>query len=244
MKKKIIMITGGSSGLGRGTAEYLTSKGHIVILMSRNLKKLKEIATAISLNGGIVDFFEVDVRDRQSIEKAIHLTLKKYGRIDVFLSNAGIMPLSNILSYQLDEWNDLIETNLKGVLNTVSCVLPIFEKQNKGHFIYTSSTASKKITEGSTLYSALKACLNIVMEGIRREVAELDISICTIIPGTFRTNLYKSIKNSKFAKETYNREITIGLDPLEFAKSVEFIINQDSGAAINELVIRPIHQKN
>lgn len=248
VKDKVVIIMGASSGIGAATAELLAQKGAKVVIAARRLNRLNEIKAKYP-NAEITPF-KADVTKIDDVKNVVDETEKKYGRIDVMYNNAGIMPINPLDKGARDEWQKMIDINLKGVLNGINAVLLIMEKQKSGHIIATDSIAGFKTWPGFAVYSGTKFAVREIMEGLRQEEARYNIKSTIICPGKVATELDHSINNKSMESglleqmahpEDYPMEI---LDPKEIAQAVAFAIDTPANMAVNELVIRPVGQES
>ncbi len=243
LEKKVIVVTGASSGIGLAIAKEL-SKDHIVILLARREKVLKEIVNEMILEKREVSYQVTDVTKIEELERAINFVLDRYGQIDVLINNAGIMPLSFLSEQKIHEWDQMIDTNVKGVLYGISVVLPIMRKKKSGHIISIASIAGHLVKPSLAVYSATKHAVCAIMEGLRQEeaLAKSNIRVTTISPGAIGTNLLSTI-TSLDLKNSFIEFYKNSIDPERIAKIVAFVINQPIDTAINEIIIRPTLQE-
>lgn len=231
---------GASSGMGAATADLLAKKGTKLTIAARRIEKLK----AIKKNNPQVEILalEADVTKIDEVQNVIDQTVEKYGRIDVLWNNAGIMPINELRNGARDEWDNLIDINIHGVLNGINAVLPTMRKQGFGHIIATDSVAGFVTHAKYAVYAGTKAAVHSIMEGLRQEEGMNGIKVSTIFPGQVATELAQSIGNDKLRQKIANdlqgNEMTV-LRPEEIAQTVAFIIDTPSNMSINEIVIRP-----
>lgn len=238
---KVIIITGASSGLGEATAKMLAERGAKLVLAARREERLKELVNTITENGGTAIYKTVDVTKRDDLEAVAHYAIETFSRIDVLINNAGLMPLAPLDELKVDEWDQMIDVNIKGVMYGVSAVLPTMRKQESGHIINLSSVAGHVVFPGATVYCATKFAVKAISEGIRQE-SNGQIRATNISPGAVSTELTDHIshKDSKqMADELYNDAI----DANAIARSITFAIEQPHDVDINEMIVRPIKQE-
>ncbi len=238
---KVVVITGASSGLGESTARYLAEKGASVVLGARRLEKLDAIATDIRSKGGKVEVLATDVAKVDEVKSLVNKAVDTFGRIDVLLNNAGIMPLAPMSALKVEEWDKTIDVNIKGVLYGIAAALPLFEKQKSGHFINVSSVAGFKVSPGGSVYSGTKFAVRAISEGLRLEVGK-DIRTTILSPGLIDSELKLGTSHeatSQFVQNVYEDAIS----PLSFAKAVAYAIEQPADVDINEIVLRPTVQE-
>ncbi|WP_020530349.1 SDR family oxidoreductase [Flexithrix dorotheae] len=243
IKEKVIIITGASSGLGESTALHLSKHGAKVVLAARRIEKIQLLSKKIQEHGGQALAVATDVSNKQDMIDMAEATIKKFGRIDVLINNAGIMPLSALPSLQVDEWDKMIDVNVKGVLYGIAAVLPYMKEQKSGLIINTSSVAGHKIFPGSTVYSATKTAVRIISEGLRQEVKDFNIRTSIISPGAVKTELLDHITDEKIQSANKEYVGNVGLKPETFARLVAFIINEPEEVDINEILFRPTAQE-
>ncbi|MGQ1910733.1 SDR family oxidoreductase [Marinifilum sp. RC60d5] len=241
IKGKVVVITGASGGLGEETARYLAEKGAAVVLGARRLEKLETIASDIRSKGGKAVILKTDVTNVEDVKALVNEGITSFGKIDVLVNNAGVMPLAPLAALKTDEWNKTIDVNIKGVLNGIAAALPIFQSQKSGHFINLSSIAGLKVSPGITVYSASKFAVRAISEGLRMEVGK-DIRTTTITPGLIESELQfgsSDEASSQFIQQVYKDAIPA----INIAKAVAYAIEQPADVDINELVIRPTSQE-
>lgn len=239
IKDKVVVITGASSGLGEATARLLASKGAKLVITARRLDRLQTLGRELGLHDRAV--VQADVTDRQQVQNLVDQAVKVHGRVDVLLNNAGLMPSSMLENLHVDEWDRMIDVNIKGVLYGIAAVLPIMKAQQRGHIINVSSVAGHKVGPGGTVYAATKHAVRVISEGLRQEVKPYNIRTTTLSPGAVATELINTITDPVIAanmQKTYERAI-----PAEsFARMVEFAISQPEDVDINEILFRPTSQ--
>jgi len=238
---KVIAITGASSGIGEAAARFLAAKGANVVLGARRIENLKIIAEEIQSSGGNVRFVELDVTRREELEKFIRFAQTEFGRLDVLVSNAGIMPLSLLEELKVDEWDRMIDVNLKGVLYGIAAALPVFKAQNFGHFVNITSVGDRWVGPTSTIYSATKHAVRVVSEGLRQEVGN-SIRVTIIAPGATESELPDSISNPEMRKVVVEK-FRVDLIPAEaIARAIAYAVEQPRNVDVNEIVVRPTAQ--
>jgi len=238
---KVVVITGASSGLGEATAKMLAQKGAKLVLGARREERLQRMVDDITSDGGEAIYKAVDVTKRDEVEALANAALEKFGRIDVLVNNAGLMPLAPLDELKVDEWDQMIDVNIKGVMYGVGAVLPTMRKQESGHIINLSSIAGHVVFPGATVYCATKFAVKAISEGIRQE-SNGQIRSTNISPGAVATELTDHIshKDSKeMADDLYNNAI----DSDSIARAITFAIEQPGEVDVNEMVIRPTKQE-
>jgi len=237
---KVVVITGGSSGLGEATARHLALQGAIVVLGARRLEKLEAIAVDINGRGGKCVIHQTDVTKAAEVQALSDKTIEEFGRIDVFVNNAGVMSIAPLSALKVDEWDRMIDINIKGVLYGIAAGLPVFEKQNFGHFINVSSVAGLKTSPGSAVYSGTKFAVKAISEGLRQEVGG-SIRTTTIMPGLVDSEL-KNGSSHEASAQAVNEFYESAIEPISVAKAIAYAIEQPADVDINEIVLRPTVQ--
>lgn len=239
---KVIVITGASSGLGEAAARHLTSLGAKVILGARRSDRLDALVNEIETRGGTALAIVTDVTKRAEVADLVDIAVRTHGRIDVLINNAGIMPLSPLESLKVDEWDSMIDVNIKGVLYGMAAALPHMKKQRSGHVITTASVAGHLVFPGSAVYSGTKFAVRAICEGFRQETKPYNIRTTILSPGAVKTELLDHISDPEV--QSSNREFVdnIGIPPQAFASMAAFAISQPEDVDVNEIVFRPTAQ--
>ncbi|AUI71189.1 SDR family oxidoreductase [Companilactobacillus alimentarius] len=240
LKDKVIIIMGASSGMGAATANLLAQSGAKLSIAARRLDKLE----VIKKQNPAADIltFKADVTKINEVQAVVDQTVKTYGHVDVMWNNAGIMPVNELRKGARNEWDNLININIHGVLNGINAVLPTMIQQGFGHIISTDSVAGFVTHAKFAVYAGTKAAVRSIMEGLRQEEGKNGIKSTTIYPGQVATELATSINNDKLRQKISNdiKEPSMSvLQPDEIAKTVAFVIDTPKNMSINELVIRP-----
>lgn len=239
---KVVVITGASSGLGEATARHLAALGASVVLGARRMDLLTTIAEEITAAGGQAAIAQTDVTQAGDLKNLIDTALAVFGKIDVLVNNAGLMAIAPIDALKVDEWERMIDINIKGVLYGIAAALPHFRAQGSGHFITISSVAGAKVfSPGGTVYSGTKFAVRAISEGLRHEVGGA-IRTTTILPGAVATELPGGSSHAESAaglKEFYKQAIPADA----VARAVAYAIEQPDGVDINEIVLRPTVQE-
>ena len=242
IENKVIVITGASSGLGEATARLLAKKGAKVVIGARRTEKLEAIVQDIRAEGGQAEFIGVDVTKPNEVQALIEKALSAFGQIDVLVNNAGLMSIAPLSELKVDEWDRMIDINIKGVLYGIAAALPVFQKQNFGHFINLSSVAGVKVfSPGGTVYSGTKFAVRAISEGLRHEVGET-IRTTTIEPGAIESELKfgsSHKESSEFVTDFYKQAIPAD----SVARAIAYAIEQPADVDINEIVLRPTSQE-
>lgn len=235
-----VVITGASSGFGMEAAKLLVRHGSKVTLGARREDRLSELCNELGENA---IYSVTDVTNQDDVEKLIRCSIENFGGIDALVNNAGIMPLSLLKSGRVDEWDEMIEVNIKGVLYGTHAVFNHFLDQGFGKIINISSVAGKKVAKGTSVYSGTKFAVDAISEGARLESAGV-IQVTCIFPGAFQTELGKSIKDDAVIEIFKEQDLAgIARPAEEVAQAIKYALEQDPGVAINEIVIRPTAQE-
>jgi NADP-dependent 3-hydroxy acid dehydrogenase YdfG len=240
---KVIIITGASSGMGAAAARHLAAKGASVTLGARRSDQLKKIAADITSAGGKATAAVTDVTKRDDLRKLVDTAVEAYGRVDVLINNAGVMPLSPLERLKVDEWDQMIDVNLKGVLYGIAAAIPYMKEQKSGHIINVSSVAGHKLFGGSAVYSATKFAVRALSEGLRQEMASSNIRTTIISPGAVKTELLEHISEQDVQKANQDYVAQVGVPAETFARMVAFAINEPEEVGINEILFRPTVQE-
>ncbi len=243
IKDKVVVITGASSGMGEAAAKHLANLGATVVLGARRADRIEKLAKEINDNGGKALAFAADVTQRDEVKKLVDAAVEAFGRVDVILNNAGVMPLSPMDRLNVDEWDTMIDVNIKGVLNGIAAVLPYMTAQKSGQIINTSSVAGHKVFNGSAVYSATKYAVRALTEGLRMEVKPYNIRTTIVCPGAVKTELLEHITEADIQQANKDYVGAVGISPDSFARVVAFAISQPEDVDINEVIFRPTSQE-
>jgi NADP-dependent 3-hydroxy acid dehydrogenase YdfG len=241
IKDKVVIITGASSGIGEATAIMLAERGAKVVLGARGLNRLEALARRIEATGGEVTYAQTDVRRREELTSLVSLALDRYGQLDVLINNAGIMPVSPLDDLRVEDWENMIDINIKGVLYGIAAALPVFRKQGFGHFVNTASTAGHKTVPNQSVYSATKFAVRAISEGLRMEAGE-KLRVTIISPGFVNTNFAEGVTNPEVKTQLENARDKFALPPEAIARAIVFAIEQPSDVDVNEIIVRPTAQ--
>ena len=194
IQDKVIVITGASSGIGEATARLLAERGAKVVLGARRTERLAVIAEEINGAGGHAQFRALDVTDQQDVQRFVDFAVEHYGRVDVLVNNAGVMPLSRLDALKVDEWNRMIDVNIRGVLHGIAAGLPLMQRQRSGQFINIASIGAYTVSPTAAVYCATKFAVRAISEGLRQEVGA-DVRVTVISPGVTESELAESISD-------------------------------------------------
>lgn len=236
VENKVIVITGASSGIGEATARLLAENGAKVVLGARRTDKLEKLVEEIHISGGTAEFKAVDVSNREDVKAFVQFAKDKFGRVDVIFNNAGVMPLSPMNALKVEEWDNMINVNIHGVLNGIAAGLPIMEAQGGGQFVNTASIGAHVVVPTSAVYSATKFAVWAISEGLRQE--SKNIRVTTICPGVVETELGSNItdESSKDALKEFRKT---ALKPDAIARDVLYAVSQPDDVDVNEIIVRP-----
>lgn len=238
---KVVAITGASSGIGKATALLLAERGAKVVLGARRQDQLDAIVLEIRAKGGAAIALAIDIKQRADLLRFVDAACKQYGQIDVLVSNAGIAPTSLLDEARVEDWEEMIDVNVKGLLYGIAAALPVFRKQGFGHFVNTLSTAGLKIVPSMAVYAGSKNAARAITEGLRQE-AGADLRVTAISPGFVQTGLASSMTNTEAASTTNKLMKEIGIPPEAIARCIAFAIEQPADVDVGEIVVRPTVQ--
>jgi len=243
IQNKVVVITGGSSGLGEASARLLSAQGASIVLGARRKDRIEALAAELTGKGGKAIALTTDVTGREQVQKLVDAAVHSYGRIDVIINNAGLMPQSLLEHLKVDEWDQMIDVNIKGVLYGIAAALPYMQKQKAGHIINVSSVAGHKVGPGSSVYAATKHAVRALSEGLRQEVKPYNIRTTIISPGAVATELPNTITDAAVGAriKTFYADMAIPAD--SFARCVAFAMSQPEDVDINEILFRPTRQE-
>lgn len=233
---KIVAVTGASSGIGEATARELAARGATVLVGARRTDRLEKLVTELRAQGATAEFLALDVTNRDSVQDFVRFATERFGKLDAIVNNAGLMPLSPLEALHVNEWEQMIDVNIKGVLYGIAAALPVFKRQGYGHVINTSSIAAYRAIPTAAVYCATKAAVNFITEGLRQENSYVRTTI--ISPGVTESELAHTITHDATAKfiDDY-RKISIPADAI--ARAIAFALEQPDGVDVNEIVVRP-----
>jgi NADP-dependent 3-hydroxy acid dehydrogenase YdfG len=240
--EKVVIITGASSGIGEATAKQLARKGAKLMLAARREDRLADLVKSINAEGGKASFRVTDVTKRDQVNALAEQTVKEFGQIDVIINNAGLMPISRLAELKVDEWDRMIDVNIKGVLNGIAAVLPGMLARKSGHIINISSVAGHKVMAAGAVYCGTKFAVRAISEGLRMEVGK-DIRSTIISPGAVMTELPNTISNPDVQKLVDGVYQAQAIDPSSIAGAIVFAMEQPEDVDVNEIVVRPTVQE-
>lgn len=241
IKDKIVIIMGASSGIGEATAKLLAQHDAKLVLASRRMDRLEAIKEAYPEANILIQ--QADVTNYEDVKKVAQLAIDTFGKIDVLYNNAGIMPTAPIIEGRRDEWRQMLDINIMGVLNGIAAVVPIMTEQKSGHIIATDSVAGHVVYPDSAVYCGTKFAVRAIMEGLRQEQRENNIKSTIISPGAVATELYKTINDKEVAEKIHQSQKESGLTPEDIASAVMFAIDTPDRMSISEMIVRPTSQQ-
>lgn len=238
---KIVIITGASSGLGEATARRLSKRGAKLVLAARREDRLIKLTEELKANGGEAIWQTTDVTDRKQVEALAKTAKDTFGRIDVLINNAGLMPLAPLDALKVDEWDQMVDVNIKGVMYGIAAVLPTMREQHSGHVINLSSVAGHKVFPGAAVYCATKYAVKALSEGLRMEAGD-EVRSTNISPGAIDTELTSTITDPN-AAEAAEELYKVAIDADAVARAIVYAIEQPHDVDINEIILRPTAQE-
>jgi len=240
---KVVVITGASSGLGEATARLLSAQGASVVLGARRIDRLRVLADELSRRGGKALAVPTDVIQCDQVKRLVDAAVQTYGRIDVMINNAGLMPQALLERLKIDEWNRMIDVNIKGVLYGIAAALPHMKRQKAGHFINVSSVAGHRVGPGFAVYAATKYAVRALSEGLRQEVKPYNIRTTVISPGAVATELPNTVTDPQAAERIRKFYAEVAIPAESFARAVAFAMSQPEEVDVNEILFRPTRQE-
>jgi NADP-dependent 3-hydroxy acid dehydrogenase YdfG len=242
IKDKVIVITGASSGMGEAAARHLAHKGAKLVLAARRSDRIDVLAKEINAQGGTAIAVATDVTREDDVKKLVDTAVNQLGRIDVLINNAGVMPLSPLDQVKVNEWDQMIDVNLRGVLHGIAAALPYMKAQKSGHIINTASVAGHLVFPASAVYSATKYAVRALTEGLRKETCAYNVRATIISPGAVSTELLEHISDKDVQAANQEYVGKVGVPPETFARMVAFAIGEPDDVGVNEIIFRPTAQ--
>ena len=241
LKGKVVAITGASSGIGEATALLLAERGAKVVLGARGLDRLEALADRIEASGGEAAYARTDVKRREDLSNLVGLAIERYGKLDVLVNNAGVAPISLLDELRVEDWEEMIDVNLKGVLYGIAAALPVFRRQGFGHFVNVISTAGIQIVPTMAVYAGTKNAVRAITEGLRQEAGD-KLRVTSVSPGFVNTDLADSMTNPEVKSQIMDQMDKMAIPPVAVARAIAFAIEQPADIDVNEIVIRPTAQ--
>ena len=238
---KVVAITGASSGIGEATALLLAERGAKIVLGARSEDRLAALAARITGAGGDAAYITTDVKRREDLSALVALACERYGKLDVLVNNAGIAPNAPLDDLRVEDWEEMIDINIKGVLYGIAAALPVFRKQGFGHFVNTASTAAHRIVPSMAVYAGTKFAVRAISEGLRQEAGD-KLRVTVISPGFTRTNLAESMTNAEIKAQTISAIEKMAIPPDAIAEAIAYAIGQPANVDVGEIIVRPTAQ--
>ncbi|WP_432010514.1 SDR family oxidoreductase [Streptomyces cucumeris] len=238
---KVVAVTGASSGIGEATALLLAERGARLVLGARRTERLTELVARIEGAGGTAVALRTDVTRRDDVRALVALAGERYGRLDVLVSNAGVGTISPLDDLRVDEWDTMVDVNIKGVLHGIGAALPVFRAQGSGHFITTASTAAFRVVPTMAVYAATKFAVRALCEGLRQEAGD-SLRVTTVSPGMVATDFVDASTNERAREQVAEVRDRIAIPPEAIAEAIAYAIGQPATVDVNEIVIRPTAQ--
>ena len=238
---KVVVITGASSGIGEATALHLAERGATVVLGARRPERLEALCERIASKGGTASYRVTDVKRREDVSQLVELAVEQNGKVDVLLNNAGIAPISLLDELRVEDWENMIDVNVKGVLYGIAAALPIFRRQGFGHFINTLSTAGLRIVPTMAVYAGSKNAVRAISEGLRQEAGD-KLRVTTISPGYVHTELPSSMSDPVAREKGRAAMEKMAIPAAAIADAIAFAIGQPDNVDVGEIVVRPTAQ--
>ena len=236
LQGKTVLITGASSGIGEATALLLARKGVQVVLGARRMDRLEKLTALIRSEGGTAEHCKLDVTNLEEMQSFAAFALRAYGRVDAIVNNAGVMPLSNLQELKVDEWNRMIDLNIRGVLHGIAAVLPIMQRQGFGQVVNLSSIGGHAVHPRASVYSATKYAVIAISEGLRIEHEK--IRVTSVSSGVVESELAESI-SSEDARQAMQNIRQFAISPDAVARAIAFAVEQPQDVDVSEIIVRP-----
>lgn len=233
---KVVLITGASSGIGEATACFLAAQGHQVVMGARRTDRLNQLVTEIGVAGGAAQCRSLDVTDMADVQAFADFALHSFGRIDVLVNNAGVMPLSPLHELKIEEWNQMIDVNIRGVLHGIAAVLPSMRERKSGQISNVSSIGAHRVSPTAAVYCATKFAVNAISEGLRQE--NTDVRVTIISPGVVESELADTISDAA-TRELMKEYRQIALQPEAIARAIAHAMDQPADVDTSEMIVRP-----
>ncbi|MDG9703497.1 SDR family oxidoreductase [Streptomyces sp. DH37] len=235
--RKIVLVTGASSGIGEATARLLAERGHHVVLGARRTERLAALTEDIRAAGGSAEHHPLDVTDADQVRAFVDAARSGHGRVDVLVNNAGVMPLSKLEALRLDEWNRMIDVNVRGVLHGIAAALPVMQAQRHGQFVNVASIGAHQVSPTAAVYCATKYAVWAISEGLRQEVGG-DIRVTTICPGVTESELAESISDP-VGREEMRTYRSVAIPASSVGAAIAFAVDQPAEVDVSEIIVRP-----
>lgn len=237
IQDKVILITGASSGIGEACARLLAHKGARVLLGARRSDRLEALVGEIREAGGTAEFRRLDVTSRADTQAFVDFAVERFGRVDVLINNAGVMPLSPLEALKVDEWDRMIDVNIRGVLHGIAAVLPLMQAQRSGQLVNIASIGAYSVVPTGAVYCATKYAVRAISEGLRQEVGG-DIRVTLVSPGVVESELAESISDES-SREAMKAFRKVAIPPDAIARAIAYAVEQPADVDVSELIVRP-----
>ncbi|MEU9001934.1 SDR family oxidoreductase [Streptomyces sp. NPDC048551] len=234
---KVVAVTGASSGIGEETARRLAADGHRLLLGARRTERLDALTREIGAAGGTAAFRRLDVTDAADVRDFVAAARERYGRVDVMVNNAGVMPLSPLDALRVDEWDRMIDVNVRGVLHGIAAALPVMRAQGAGHFVNVASVGAYEVSPTAAVYCATKFAVRAISEGLRQE-SDGSVRVTLVSPGVTESELAEGISDPA-AREAMKAYRAVALPASAIAGAIAYAVAQPTGVDVNEIVVRP-----
>ncbi|KUJ39735.1 putative oxidoreductase [Streptomyces sp. MBT84] len=241
IRDKVVAITGAGSGIGEATALLLAERGARLVLGARRSERLEAVVTRIKKAGGEAVRLRTDVTRRNDLRALVALAGDRFGRLDVLVSNAGVGTISPLDDLRVDEWDRMVDVNVKGLLHGIGAALPVFRAQGSGHFVATASTAAFRVVPNMAVYAGTKLAVRAICEGLRQEAGDC-LRVTTVSPGMTATDFAEASTNSQVRAEITAMRDRIAIPPDAIARAIAFAVEQPPTVDVNEIVVRPTAQ--
>ncbi|KFG70532.1 SDR family oxidoreductase [Microvirga sp. BSC39] len=239
--QKIVLITGASSGIGEATARELSKAGHVVVVGARRTDRLTSLVKEIEASGGVARAHQLDVTSRNDFARVVANTLDEFGRIDVIVNNAGVMPLSPLSALKVDEWDQMVDVNIKGVLNGIAAVLPTMNARGAGHIVNVASIGAHRVSPTAAVYCATKYAVWAISDGLRQETDRLRVTV--ISPGVVTSELADTISDEA-TRAVMKEYRSVAIEPSVIGGAICYAIEQPKGVDVSEIIVRPTASPN
>lgn len=238
----VVAITGASSGIGAATAVELAGRGAAVVLGARRTDRLEELVERIRAAGGRAEMRRVDVTRREDLTALVALAVDRFGRLDVLVGNAGVARIAPLAALDVDDWDAMIDVNLRGVLHGVAAALPVFRRQGGGHLVTVVSTSGLKIVPTQAVYAGTKNAVRTLLEALRQESTDGVLRTTSISPGYVRTELVDHVEDPEERERARQAMATLGIGPDAVARAIAFAVEQPADVEIGDITLRPTLQ--
>jgi NADP-dependent 3-hydroxy acid dehydrogenase YdfG len=239
---KVVAITGASSGIGEATALELAARGAAVVLGARRTDRLTALAERIRASGGRAEVLATDVTRRADLVGLVATAVERFGRLDVLVGNAGIARTAPVADLDVDDWDAMIDVNVRGVLHGIAAALPVFRRQGHGHLVTVVSTSGLKIVPTQAVYAGTKNAVRTLLEALRQESTDGVLRMTSVSPGFVRTELADHVDDPEIRAQLRHRMATMGITPDAVARAVAFAVEQPDDVEIGDITIRPTRQ--